>query len=375
MRRFIWAGVLVYLGMTAGAMRARAAGNGAAATPAAHTVIVERIIARVNDQIITSLDLEQAQAQLMQELQQAHDNQTVDVERQEKNLLRDLIDQKLLLQRANDLGLSAETDTVRRLDQIRQRMHLATMRDLRRAIRAQGVSYSQFKQSIKNQILTQKVIENDVAPRIQMTPEDIKAYYQAHLKEFVRPDEVELAEILIATKGKPASMKPRLKKLAEEIQVRVANGADFSKMAVRYSKGSTAAQGGNLGYFQKSMLAPVIQRAVFHLSPGQVTPVLTMSDGYLIFKVVAEHHAGQESLSEATPHIQNVLYEQKLGPELRRFLTRLRHEAYIRLSPGYEDTGARPNAGINLTRFERVLPQDMPKPVEKPKSSGGFGVH
>ncbi len=370
MRRSRSAGVLaacLLAAITAGAARP---------APSEHTVIVERIIARINDKIITSLELQQAQAQMMADLKRQNVTQPAVIAAQQKNLLRDLIDQQLLLQRANDLGLSAETDTVRRLDQIRQQMHLGTMEQLRQTIRAQGMSYSDFKKNIANEILTQKVIENDIAPRIQITPEEVKAYYQAHLKSFNRPDEVDLAEILISTTGKPAAMQARLKQLAEQIQVRVANGANFARMATRYSNGATAAQGGGLGFFQKSMLAPAIRNAVFKLAPGQVTPVLTTTNGYLIFEVVAEHHAGEESLSEAQPRIEDQLYQQKLGPELRRFLTKLRHEAYIKLARGYVDTGARPNAGVNLTRFERVLPQDMPKPVEKPHSSGnGFGVH
>lgn len=370
MRQSAWVGVLVaVLGTAAG-------WSATAPKPTARTAIVESIVARVNDKIITSLDLEQSQAQMMQELRRQRSNATpAALAAQQKNLLRDLIDQRLLLQRASDLGLSAETDTVRRLDQIRQKMHLATMRDLRRAIRARGMSYSQFQHNIRDEILTQKVIENDVAPRIQMPPNEIAAFYKAHMKSFVRPNEVDLAEILISTQSKPASMKPQLKKLAEEIQVRVENGANFQKLAQQYSNGSTAPQGGELGFIETSMLDTQIRNAVGHLTTGQVTPVLTMSNGYRIYKVVAMHHAGQETLSEATPRIENILYQQKLGPELRRFLTRLRHEAYIKLAPGYVDTGARPNSGVNLTRFERVLPQDMPKPVEKPKSGSGFGVH
>ncbi len=342
--------------------------------PVAPVKIVERIIARINDKVITSVQYAQARSQLKAELKQ-HDGDQAGAAfaSQSKNLLRDLIDQRLLLERASDMGLSAETDTIRRLDSIRRSMHLPTMRALRQAIRAQGMSYSEFRHNIRDEILTRKVIETDVAPRIQITPAEIKAYYLAHRKQFIRPDEVDLAEIFISRKGKPTSDWPKLKKLAREIQARVANGASFSQMAEQYSNGTTAVQGGGLGYFQKSQLAPSVAQAVLPLANGHVTPVLTRANGYYLYKVLAVHHAGVESLASASQRIENVIYQKKLGPEVRRYLTRMRHKAYIKLAQGFVDTGSRPSAGVNLTRFERVLPQDMPKPIKKPGSGNSSG--
>src|SRR5690348_3133723 len=140
----------------------------AAATPPPNTTVVEDVVARVNDKIITNIDYNQAKADLVSSLQQAQQSgQTVtpaQIQAQEKNLLSQMIDNDLLVQRATDLGMSAETQTVLELDQLRQQNHLATMEDLQKAVEAQGENYQDFQQSIKNQILQKMVIEQDVAP-------------------------------------------------------------------------------------------------------------------------------------------------------------------------------------------------------------------
>lgn len=339
------------------------------------TEVVERIVARVNNNIITNVDIDKAKQGLIADLQQQANGASVppaELQSQEKNLLRDLIDQQLLIQRANDLGISAETDTIRRLDQIRQQMHLNTMEDLQKAVEAQGQDFEDFKQNIRNSILTQKVIEEDVAPRIDINPGEIQAYYNAHKSEFKRQNEVGLSEILIATKGKTPAQVKALKDLADQIRARAANGEAFDKMAQQYSNSQSATNGGNIGFFKKGQLAPAIEKDVFSLGVNGVTPVITTDNGFLILKVMAIHHAGQETLDEARNEVQYDIYQQKLQPELRHFLTKLRTEAYIKIQPGFTDTGASANSGVNLERFERVLPQDMPKPVDKPKS-GGMG--
>lgn len=341
--------------------------------PKESAVTVESVAARVNNAIITSVDVEHAEKQLVADLQ----NQTPPPAPQEaaqakKDLLRDLINQQLLLQRASDLGYSAETETIRRLDEIRRSMNLGSMEELQKAVEAQGEDYEEFKRQIKNGILQQMVIEQDVAPRITLAPEDVKKYYDQHKSQFVGQAGVDLSEILISTKDQPASALPRLKDLADQVRARAARGEAFAKLASRYSQGTTAANGGEIGFFKQSSLSPELQKALAKTPVGSVTPVLAAASGYLIYRVNAIQHAGQESFDEARNQVQQLLYEQKLQPELRDYLNHLRSQAYIKVASGYVDTGASASTGVNLERFERVLPQDLPKPTEKPSSSGGL---
>jgi peptidyl-prolyl cis-trans isomerase SurA len=357
------------------------AGSEAAVAPPPKTTIVEQIVARVNDKIITTTDYEQAEKDritgLEQQAQQA--GQTLspaDIAKAKKQLLATLIDNQLLVQRAQSLGISAETDTVLQLDQVRKENHLATMEDLQKAVEAQGENYEDYEQSVKNGILEQKVIEQDVAPRISAaTPQEVAAYYNAHKAEFVRPDEVGLSEILIQTTGKPEAEQKRLKELADQVQQRAAAGEDFAKLAQRYSNASSGPQGGDIGFEQKDQLEAKLAKILFALPVGGVAPVQKVDNGYLILKVTAVHHAGQETLDEAKNEISYRLYQQKLQPELEQYLNNLRRDAYITVKPGYVDAGASAdNSQVDLTKFQRVLPSDLPKPTDKPKG-GGFDVN
>lgn len=349
--------------------------------PPPKTTVVEQIVARVNDKIITSTDLAQAQSDLLQSLQ-ANAQQSgqpvtqTQVDAAQKDLLANLIDNQLLQQRASDLGMSAETETILRLDQMRKQNHLASMEDLQKAVEAQGENYQDFEQSIKNQILQQKVIEEDVAPRIPpSSPAEVAAYYNAHKGDFMRPDEVALSEILIKTDtAKTPEEKKRMQQLADQIQQRAAAGEDFGKLAQKYSNATSAQDGGDIGFQKKNQLEAKLAATLFALPVGGVTPVEQVPNGYLILKVTAVHHAGQESLQDASNEIQNILYQKALRPEMQTYLGKLRQQAYIRVKKGYTDSGAVASLGAtDITKFQRVLPSDLPKPTDKPKS-GGFNM-
>lgn len=350
--------------------------------PPPHTTIVEQIVARVNDKIIDTTDYHSARQDLKASLEQAaQQNGTtvspVDLAKQDKDLLAQMIDNQLLIQRAQDLGLSAETQTILQLDKIRKENHLATMEDLQKAVEAQGENYQDYEQSIKNGILEQMVIEQDVAPRISApAPAEIKQYYDAHKSSLVTPEEVRLSEILVKTTGKSPAEQKRLQSLADQVQQRAASGEDFSKLAQRYSNAPSASTGGDIGFEQRSQLQDSLAKVLFALPLNGVTPVEKVDSGYLILQVTARHSAGQETLQDATPQISQLLYQRKLQPELKAYMQKLRQDAYITVAPGYVDLGASAdNAGPDLTKFYRVLPSDLPKPTDKDKSkNGGFSM-
>src|SRR6185312_3759424 len=348
--------------------------------PPPKATVVEEIVARVNNKIITTTDLQNAKSDLLQSLQdQAQKSGTpltqTQIDTQEKDLLANLIDNQLLDQKASDLGMSAETETVLQLDQLRQQNHLASMEDLQKAIEGQGEGYEDFKQSITNQILQQKVIEEDVAPRVpQATPAQIAKFYNEHKSNFLRGDEDGLSEILIKTEGKTDAEKKRLKDLADQVQQRAAAGEDYAKLAQKYSNADTAAQGGDIGFQKKDQLEAKLAATLFSLPVGGVTPVEEVPNGYLILKVTAVHHAGQESLADASPEISYQLYQQMLRPELQTYLAKLRQDAYITVKPGYIDTGANASLSPDITHYQRVLPSDLPKPTDKDKKGSGFNM-
>src|SRR5882757_9480660 len=145
--------------------------------------VVEDVVVHVNDLIITRSDVERAEAALAQENQQSGASSAEAAERQ-KNLLRDMIDKQLLLSRGKELGINADAEVIRRLDEIRKQNKLDTLDDLEKAARQQGVSYEDFKANIRNSVITQQVVRDEVGRRLQMTQAQEQAYYEEHKQEF-----------------------------------------------------------------------------------------------------------------------------------------------------------------------------------------------
>ena len=274
------------------------------------------------------------------------------------NSLRDLIDQQLLIQKAADLGISADADLVKRLDDLRKEMKASSMEDLQKTAEAQGVNWEEFKQNTKNGILTQKVIGSEVGSHVQVTRDEIQKFYEEHKSEISQPERVRLSEILIA--NNPGAPKPEPGKesnlqeptaeqvaaaeaKANDIYQQLKGGAKFDETARKESNGSTADQGGDLGYFKRKDLAKELEDKTFVLKSGEFTEPIRTRQGFIILRVTDHIEAGTPPLERVRDQIQEQLYSQKVQPALRAYLTRLREEAYIDIKPGYTDAGASPN--------------------------------
>jgi peptidyl-prolyl cis-trans isomerase SurA len=307
--------------------------------------VLEEIIARVNNDIITLSDFQRAQNSLHEEARQECPNCSpqqlqVALADKEKNLLRDLIDQSLLVQRAKDLGISVEAGVVKRLDQIRQQNKLASMEDLEKAVSSSGTSFEDFKNNIRNGLLTQELIRREVGSRIIIDHEEIQKYYDEHKSEFQRPEQVYLREMFVSTEGKKEAEIPELEKKARNLLERVKKGEDFAELAKRYSDGSTAKSGGELGVFERGQLAKEYEGVVFKMSKGQVTDVIRTKTGFLFLKVEQRFEAGLQPVDKVEGEITNRLYAEKMEPALRSYLQTLREESYVVVKPAYVDTAA-----------------------------------
>ncbi|HEX6504022.1 MAG TPA: peptidylprolyl isomerase [Terriglobales bacterium] len=324
--------------------------------------VVEEIIARVNNQIVTRSEYLREKDQLKQEAQQQDpaNAEKIYLDR-ERDILRGLIDQQLLLEKAKDLGITADTDLVKRLDEIRKQMNLSSMDDLEKAAQGQGVSFEDFKQNLRNQIITQKVISDQVGSKIQVTKDEEQQYYDSHKDEMTQPEQIRLSEILVSPQ-KPAAANEKsggsdksaaadddpqqlaaAEAKAKDLLSQIQKGAKFEDVAKKSSDGPTASQGGDLGYFKRGALAKELEDKTFAMKPGDVSDVIRTRQGYVLLKVAEHTQAGVPPLKEIEPKVQEALYMQKLDPALREYLTKLREEAFIVVKPGYVDTGASAN--------------------------------
>jgi peptidyl-prolyl cis-trans isomerase SurA len=314
----------------------------APAAATANGTVVEFPIVRVNDQLIDKSDYERAQDQLLQTAQ--HENLEADelAERQ-KNLLRDMIDQQLLLSRGKELDINADTEVIRQLDDIRKKNNLDSMEALEKAVRDSGISYEDFKAEIKNQIITQQVVGQEVGRRLTLTAKEEQAYYDAHKQEFAQPEQVRLSEILIpTTEDATDAQVAQAKAKADDVVAQLKAGTKFEDLAKQNSGGQTADNGGDLGEFKRGQLAQVLEDQTFGLKPGEFTAPIRTRQGFVVLKVTEHAAAGVQPLSAVDEQVKEAIYQEAIQPALRTYLTGLRDKAYIDLAPGFVDTGASP---------------------------------
>jgi peptidyl-prolyl cis-trans isomerase SurA len=304
--------------------------------------VVEDVVVHVNDLIISRSDVERAELALAQENQQAGATPAEAAERQ-KNLLRDMIDKQLLLSRGKELGINADAEVVRRLDEIRKQNKMDTLEDLEKAARQQGVSYEDFKAGIRDNVITQMVVRDEVGRRLQLSPSQEQAYYDAHKQEFTQPEQIKLSEILIPTAAdaNDAAIAQAQAK-AEDIEARLKAGENFEDLAKANSGGPTAAQGGDLGMYKRGALAKVLEDQTFNLKPGESTAPIRTRQGFVILKVTDHVAAGVAPLKDVEQQVQEGMYAEAMQPALRAYLTKLREDAYIDIRTGYVDSAASP---------------------------------
>jgi peptidyl-prolyl cis-trans isomerase SurA len=304
---------------------------------------VEEIIARVNNEIITRSEYDKARQSAEEDAKQECQNRCTPeqlqtgVEDRQKNTLRDLIDQSLLVQRAKDMGVSVEPEVIKRLDAIRIQNNLPSMEELEKAVASQGANWEDFKNNIRNNLLTQRVISSEVGSHIQVPDEEVQKFYEAHKKEFVRPEQVALREIVVSTEGKKPEALPDLKKKAETALKRVQDGEDFGEIAKRLSDGSTKSQGGFLGVYKRGELSKELEDKVFKMKKNELTEVMETKQGYLVLQVLEHYDEGEQSLAKVKNEIMDKLYSERMEPAMRVYLKTLREQSYVVIKPGYQD--------------------------------------
>ncbi len=325
---------------------------------------VEDIIARVNDQIITQSDYDRAMKELDQEERQ-HGASMQEISDAHKDLLRNLIDQQLWLSKGKELGITGETELVNRLNEIRKQYNLASLEDLEKAAQQQGVSYEDFKANIRNQIITQEVMRQEVGRKISFTPGEVQRYFEEHKQEYAQPESVKLAEILVSTgTGADQDDPPKVaaaKAKVDDIEAKLHAGGDFSQLAKSFSDGQTAAEGGDLGQFRRGALGKVLEDQTFSLKAGEYTQPILTKQGYVILKVLEHTPGGVPPYKDVQQDVEQAYYVSQMEPAMRDYLTQMRDDAYLEVKPGYVDTGASPNKRVFPIAYSAYTPPTSKK--------------
>jgi peptidyl-prolyl cis-trans isomerase SurA len=293
--------------------------------------VVDRIVAQVNNDIITLSDLSREMGDVRRDLSSRFTGAQLDLEmkKAEDQMLEELIRQKLLLQKAAELGFGSNVDiqVSAYIERIRKENNIKDMQEFEQALAQQGQTLAGYREYVRRQYIIQGLVQEFVGSRITLLSEEVDRYYRDHKSDFSTPEEVTLSEILIPESGGDSDAAAR----AAEIHKRLTQGESFTELASQYSKGPTASKGGSIGTYVLSKLSPEITRAIAGLKENEITPVQKMGSGYVILHVDGRKPVITRPLEEVREEIKNRLYQQKFQPEYDRFLAQLREEAYIQI--------------------------------------------
>ncbi len=313
-----------------------------AAPLAADVVILEEIIVKINGDIILRSEYERSLEQNRQDV--LADSALTAAEREaqlnarELNVLRDMIDQRLLIQKGEELGISVDAQVLRQRDEIMRRNDIGTTDEFEAwVLERTGEPAEDLMDRMRENFLSQAVLGQEVSRRVVVTRDEIEEYYAQHKDEYVRSEGVRLSQIFFGLEdGEEAGRKQ-----AEEIHERVTRGEPFAEMARRFSQDeATKELGGDIGIYRRGMLREDIEKAVFDQNQGHITEILDAPNGLLILRVDQNFREGLAELEEVQEEIRATLSAPRFPREIRSYLSELREESYIEIRPGYADSGA-----------------------------------
>jgi peptidyl-prolyl cis-trans isomerase SurA len=291
---------------------------------------VDRIIVQVNDDIITLSDLKHQMAEDYRGLESKYSGEELAQMKQkaEKQTLEKLIQNKLLDQKATELGPSSDVDSrvSAAIQQIIKENKLKTTDDLEKAlIEQQGVTLRDFRDLIKKSIMRDDLIGSMVGSRIAILSQELEQYYKDHAADFTTPEEISLCEIDIPIKNNDQEAAAQ----ANDIYSRLLKGEPFAILASQYSKGPAANKGGCIGTAQLNKLNAETINTIADLKAGDISKPQKQKSLYVIYRIDARKPATIRPLEEVRTDIKSQLWNQKYAPEYERFMTQLKENAYI----------------------------------------------
>lgn len=329
---------------------------------AADSLVVEEIVAKVNGDIVTKTEIERSRKQIEADLRQqklAGAQYDQAYKSRAENVLRDRIDELLLVQRGKELSINVEAEISKQLADIQKNVKIADPEKFQQFVREQvGMPFEDYKNEMRNGMIRERVIRQEVGAQINVPRAEITKYYEDHKTEFVREERVFLAEIFLSSQGKDEAA---VEKKAKDLSARARRGEKFEELARDNSESQTAQNGGDLGGWKRGELAKDIEDMVFEQERNFVTDPVKRENGFLILKVLQKHQRGQASFEEVEQDIQNRLFMPRFQPKIREFLTQLRETSFLEIKEGWVDAGAAPGKDTAWKDPAQLRPETVTK--------------
>jgi parvulin-like peptidyl-prolyl isomerase len=281
--------------------------------------IVERVVVKVNGDIVTLSEFATRQAQAAQAARITPERAEQFLRENNARILQEAIDDLLIAQKAADLGVKLRPEYVKdAIDTIKKENNLATEEAFQEALRHEGLSLDDLKRNIERSIVSRQVLYREVESKSVVSDAEALKDYEARRAEYERPASVHLQEILVRSEAE-----------ARGLVARARAGEDFATLAKESSVAASRAAGGDLGRIVRGEMTPELERVAFALAAGAVSEPIAVADGFRVLKLAERNEAGLVPFDEAKPEIVKRLGQARRSAEYERFLEGLRKNAII----------------------------------------------
>jgi peptidyl-prolyl cis-trans isomerase SurA len=306
------------------------------ATSAIGAEVIDRIVAVVNNDLISLEDLNNQVKPYLEKISAA--GYPPDKERQmvfkvREEVLNQMIDQKLTDQ---EIARYKITATDKEVDNAIERIKTAnslTDEAFRQALSREGITYEEYRKKTKEHILRSNLISREIKSKVVITKDDIKAYYDSHPDLYGFEEKYRLANVMMKypESPDPAARLQTRQKMADMLQALNA-GKSIEEVIQAFSTSGAKVQGGELGTFSPATLDPKIREALKDLNPGQYSGVIETDYGYQIFRLLEKVRTASKTLEDATADIENKLYKDILDQKFSKWLEELRSRSHIKIT-------------------------------------------
>jgi peptidyl-prolyl cis-trans isomerase SurA len=284
------------------------------------------------------------------------------------NIIDELINNEILLERAKKMGLEAADGEVE--DSFTEVKSPYTEDEFQRQLKERGVTVDDFKKDIRRNLTIRKLINREVVAKVSITDQDVNDFYNQNRAQFnVAESQYRVSQIVITPrkdaqlrnrKGDDAATDAEARRKAAALYAQIQEGADFGQLAIDYSEDpNTSANGGDLGYIPESALTqtdPALKKTLTALRPGEVSPVVALRDGYRILKLIARESPGQRELAD--PKVQ-----QSIRDALRNRKEQLLRSAYLNVAR--DEATVRNYLAQQVLESAGKLPAATPAPAKQ----------
>jgi parvulin-like peptidyl-prolyl isomerase len=294
--------------------------------------MTDRIVAVVNEEIITLSDLNNAFEPYRKKVETTYrePERVKALAESRAAFLQRLVDASLIEQEAKKSGIVVKDEEVMSfIKDILGRRNIS-LDEFMNSLASEQLSFASYKKEIKEQMVRTKMIRKEIKSRIIVTEGEIGEYYIKHRSDYEGKEAIRLKQIILTTpRGMSGETEAKLKKTMEDIHKQLQNGESFDVFAANYSQGPAAASGGDLGFIEKGMMLPEVEKAASNLGKDELSGVIRSSIGFHLIKVIDRRGAGLKPLEAVREEIQAKIEEQKLDKKFDEWLDALRKRSHI----------------------------------------------